>query len=263
MDRRAYLSGLSAAALAGCLATGPGSTLSGPSEPLRLAIESVATQRLSLRINDLGEDPPTAEEEVVGIAEIDEAYHDTIRTAAETRGLHGVENPPEGLAEAFDGHEFLSIDDTYYWVAVSDSSGVEVSFDAELVDDLASDHDPGVLSLSLENRGERTVEIGSGAPAPFGVLSIHPEGEPDGESYLLWTSEYEESDHVRTVGRSVRTVQDIGVITDLDPDDRVEHEYEIDPAGLVEGSYELTGSVGVGDGESGGSLPYTVRIQVL
>ncbi len=262
MDRRTYLSGLGAAALVGCLGTEPGSVRTGSAEPLRLKIESVATHRLSLRVNDLGDEAPAGEGDVVDIEELDEKHHETIREAAETRGLYGVEDPPEGLTEAFEDTEFLRIDGTYYWVGVGDSSDVDVAFDAELVDESGSDGDPAVLSLSLENRGERTVEIGSGAPAPFGVLSIHPAGEPDGESHLLWTGEYEESDHVRTVGRSVTAVQDIGKVTDLDPGERIVREYEIDPAGFTEGRYELTDSVGVDDGENGGSLAYTVNVRV-
>jgi len=58
VDRRTYLSGLDAGALAGCLGAGSEPTLSGPSEPIRLEIESTETRDLSLRVNDLGEDSP-------------------------------------------------------------------------------------------------------------------------------------------------------------------------------------------------------------
>jgi hypothetical protein len=262
VNRRSYLSGLGVVALSGCLGTGPGSIRMGSNDPLHLEIKSVDTQRVSLRVNDLGEEHPAGDHEVVDLEELDEMYHDPIREAAETRGLYGVEDPSEGLTEAFGDTEILRMDGTYYWVGVGDSTGVEVAFDAELADDRASDGDLGVLALSLENRGERTVEVGSGAPAPFGVLSVHQKGEPDDESHLLWTDAYEESDHVQTTGRSVTTVQDIGKITEVDPGARVEREYEIGPAGFTDGQYELADSVTVDDRENGGSLAYTVRIRV-
>ncbi len=194
---------------------------------------------------------------------MDGAYHEPIREAAEVRGLYGVDEPPTGLVEALEGIEFLSIDDAHHWIGVSDSSDVDVTFDAELADDRASDGDPVVLVLSLENRGERTVEVGSGAPAPFGVLPLYPEGRTGdpAEGLLLWTDAYEESDHVQTSGRSVNGVDDVTELTDLDRDEYAAREYEVDADGLAEGSYELVNSVTVDDGEHGGELPFTVRLR--
>lgn len=200
---------------------------------------------------------------VIDVEEMDAEHREPVREAAATSGLHGVDDPPDGLPAVVEEHRYVSVEGTYYAAYADDSSDVDAEFDATLVDDGAGQDSPARLSLQVENTGEERLTVSSGAPGPFGVQYVHPRADPDSR-VLLWTDEYEESNHVGTSGRSVTGVNDIGITTEVAPGDTASRTFEMSATDLTTGTYELDDSVGlaVGENPGGGSRPYTVVLSV-
>jgi len=130
------------------------------------------------------------------------------------------------------------------------------------VRDEYSPDDAGAFTLLLTNTSDAPVEIFSGAPAPFGVLTAEKvDAESDERTgTLVWSEAYTESQHV-SFGPHGIGVNAIGLTTQLSPGDAETETYEV---GFAPGEYRVEDSVEVsrqqhGDGET---YPYTVVVEV-
>ncbi|MFD1645177.1 hypothetical protein [Haloarchaeobius litoreus] len=180
-----------------------------------------------------------------------------LREAGEASGVYSLDDPPEGLLAGLDEHDYVSLDGRFYTTYVENREPLPVTLDATAVE---GEEGPAV-EISLRNDADATVSVTSGAPAPFGVLSLRA-ANGDRRS-LLWTDAYEESDHVHTEGRSVTAVNSIGLVTEVEAGGSVSRTFQVAPD-IEPGEYVLDDSVGVelpGD-EEGGTLDYTVRVRV-
>ncbi|MFC7080198.1 hypothetical protein [Halorussus caseinilyticus] len=183
-----------------------------------------------------------------------------VRRAGRARGAYGFDRAPAGLLAALRSHEYVRLDDTFYTTYVEKRDPVPVSVSAEVRD--------GRLRLALRNDGDADVRLSSGVPRPFGVVRCRPADAPDSSAHrLLWTDAYADSDHVRTDGRRIASVNDLALVSTLGPGESVAETYAV-PADLPPGEYAVESSLGVrsdgGDGESDGESDgsSTVRYRV-
>ncbi|WP_256300560.1 hypothetical protein [Haloarchaeobius salinus] len=181
----------------------------------------------------------------------------TLSEAATTSGTFALDDPPAGLLDGLDAHDYLYLDGRFYTTYVENREPLPVSVSATVVTDL----DVPAFELRLRNDADGTVSVTSGAPAPFGVLSLRSE---DDESFrsLLWRDAYEESSHVHTDGRTVTAVNDIGVGTEIPAGESMGATFELAPD-VPAGEYVVDDGVGVRlpDG-GGGTFSYLVRVTV-
>lgn len=106
---------------------------------------------------------------------------------------------------------------------VDSPDSAKLEFTANLDDSTITGEDPAVIKIAVQNIGDTTIELSSGAPAPFGVLTAESPAE---NGTPLWSDAYEESDHVDITSEGL-AVEDIGLVTTLDQDERVEEFYEL------------------------------------
>ncbi|WP_132060033.1 hypothetical protein [Halorussus amylolyticus] len=173
--------------------------------------------------------------DVWNVSEEPEPVRDLVRSAGETSGAYGFGRAPDGFLDGLDGHEYIYLDGTFYTSHVEKRGSVAVS--------VAAEFDAGEVRLSLRNDADAERRLTTGAPRPFGVLRFHPVGDPEGRR-LLWTDAYAESDHVRTEGREIQSVNDIALASALAPGESVSETYVVD-SDLSTGEYAVEGSVGV------------------
>ncbi|MFC4356364.1 hypothetical protein ACFO0N_00205 [Halobium salinum] len=212
-----------------------------PGPPYRVTAEPASLSAVAGgSVWNVGEEPP--------------AVRRVVRAAGEARGTYALDDPPEGLMEHLDAHEYAYLDGRFYWVGVESRERLPLAMDARFTDE-------GRLELALRNRADTVLELMVGAPRPFGVVHCHPEGDPDAR-HLLWTDAYEESTHVKTERRSVTMVQDIGLVVDLSPGESVTETYELPD--LSPGRYVVDDTVAVSfpDDREGGTFPYRVTFEV-
>lgn len=188
-----------------------------------------------------------------------ESVRSTVREAGETSGLYPLEDPPEGLIDDLDDHEYVYLDGSFYTTYVEKRGELPVTPSASFVDPVP-DGDARIR-IALRNDADRRAEVFSGAPAPFGVLYYHPAGDP-GDRRLLWTDAYEESDHVMTDGREVTGWHDIGLTTGVAPGESVAREFVVDETAFPEEEYAIPVEVGVSVGEEGGSFPCRIHFGI-
>ncbi|USZ68014.1 hypothetical protein NGM10_14930 [Halorussus salilacus] len=191
--------------------------------------------------------------EVWNASEADPEARELVREAGETRGAYAFDGAPDGLFDALDDHRYVLLDGTFYTASVEKRASVPVALDATL-------EDAGV-GIALANEADGDLRISTGAPRPFGVLHFHPVGDED-DSRLLWTDAYEESDHVRTEDREIRSVDDIALVSELGPGETLSETYDVDADSLASGEYVVEGSVGVDTGDDTANLPYRVVFSV-
>ena len=94
------------------------------------------------------------------------------------------------------------------------------------------------ITLSVTNDGEETHRTTTGAPGPFGVLTL----ESDEQRITPWTPAYEESGHVQTSPHSgITLVSLIGLFTTIPPGETVSETYTIsdETHGIQPGTYEF------------------------
>jgi hypothetical protein len=184
-----------------------------------------------------------------------------IRAAGETSGLYSFSDLPEGLFENLDDHEYVYLDGTFYTTYVEKREPLPASVSAEFRDD-SLDGDGATLEMAVHNDGTEPIRVQSGAPRPFGVLHFHPAGETE-PNHLLWSDAYEESGHVHTEGRDVRSINAIGLTTELDGGESARRSFTVLQSDLPAGEYVVEDSLGIGiRREHAGSLPYRIRFVV-
>ncbi|MFC4405931.1 hypothetical protein [Haloarchaeobius iranensis] len=185
------------------------------------------------------------------------AVREVLREAGEASGVYSLDDPPEGLLAGLDEHDYVYLDGRFYTTYIENREPLPVTLDATADEG----KDGPTLRLALRNDADGAVSVTSGAPAPFGVLSLRA-ADGDRRS-LLWTDAYEESDHVHTEGRSVTAVNSIGLATEIEADGTVSRTFQVAPD-IESGEYVLDDSVGVSAPSEGeeGTLDYTVRVRV-
>jgi len=188
------------------------------------------------------------------------AVRSVLREAGTTEGLFPLNDPPEGLIENLDDHEYVHLDGRFYTTYVEKRGSLPVSLSARFVDP-APDGDARIR-IELESEADRPLRVTSGAPAPLGVLHYHPVGSA-GDRRLLWTEAYAESDHVRTEGHEVTGWNSIAVVTRLAPGESVAREFLVEETSFPAGGYVVAGDVGVSPADAeGGTFPYRIHFDV-
>jgi hypothetical protein len=192
------------------------------------------------------------------------AVRDVVREAGETEGLFPLDDPPAGLVDGLDAHEYVLLNDTFYTTYVEKRDRLPLSASARFTDASFADGQPK-LALELTNEAHRAVSITTGAPPPFGVLSYQATDDPE-RRWLLWTDAYEESDHVTVEDGEVKKVHSIGLSTELGAGESTGRTFTLreSAADLDPGAYVVEGAVGVDDSPGGsGTFPYRVVFRVV
>ena len=138
----------------------------------------------------------------------------------------------------------------------------------EIIDRIRDEYSPddaATFELSLTNTSDASVEVFSGAPAPYGVLyAENPDADDDEPPRrLVWSEAYAESGHVHFGPRGLG-VNAIGLTTEIPTADSETETYDVAfPPGeyRVEETVDVSRSEGDGYGD-GETYPYTVVIEV-
>jgi len=151
--------------------------------------------------------------------------------------------------------------DEYEDAVRSDDDEAAESVTEELRDEYIPDGG-ATFTLSLANTSNAPIEVFSGAPAPFGVLTAeNVDAEADeGRGRLVWSDVYAESQHVSFTPRGFG-VNAIGLTTQIGAGDAETETYHV---AFPPGEYRVEESVDVSrpDGEDDGeTYPFTVVIE--
>lgn len=223
---------------------------------------------LAVSLTVTGDDPPytVVAERVSPTAVADGSVFDAtnasrrvrkaVRAAGETSGVY-ADDVPETLLDAVASHQYVYLDETFYWAGLERRGELPVTVEVTVTDAAVAGADSPRIRLTLVNESDENVSVTSGAPPPFGVLHLRG---PDDESRLLWTDAYRESDHVGTDGRSVTFVESVGVVSDLPANGRRSRTYAV-LGELPPGDYRLRGNVGVRTDDEQ-TLPYRISLRV-
>jgi hypothetical protein len=174
--------------------------------------------------------------------------------------------------------EYLRVDGTYYTTYVSDVRALPLRVDVRVVESRLAPFDPAAFDLTLRNAGDRAVEVLSGEPMPFSVLSVH-RADDAGTDRVVWSDAYRETSHVSTAGRRVLAVTGAGSAVTLGPGESLTTRYEL--GGVGRGTWLVEDSVGAqfadrasaggggddaaaasADAVGNGDVPFRVRFEV-
>lgn len=150
--------------------------------------------------------------------------------------------PSSSRAAATDDYHFgFTGYDIATTVETDVDDGAPVSFEVT-ASGYAVHHDGSVVfEVSMTNESSESVQYHSGAPEPFGVLSLRDE---DISTWIHpWNDAYAASNHVTTTeSRGVGPVASIALSVELDPGETVEERYTLSTAThrIRPGSYEGT-----------------------
>lgn len=137
-----------------------------------------------------------------------------------------------------------------------------VDLEVDLVDPYVTPASPARIDAKLANGSDDPVEVGSGAPSPFGVVWLSP--ADDGDAVTLWTDAYEGNAHVGTDGKHVTEVEDVGVVEELAAGESVSRTFELhaETPYLESGTYE--GEIGcrVESGDRSGEATADLTLEV-
>lgn len=185
----------------------------------------------------------------------------TVRRAGEREGLYALDDPPDGLLEGLDSHEYVYLDGTFYTTYVEKRGPLPVSLSAT-IPDATLDASGAAIRLELRNESDREIGVMSGAPPPFGVLRFRPVAGGE-TSHLLWTDAYEESGHVHVDGHEVGSVNSIGLSSSVAPGDTLGRTFVVEQTDLPAGAYVVEDNVEVSkpDGVDG-TFPYRVVFEI-
>lgn len=193
------------------------------------------------------------------ISDEPKAIRAVVRAAGAESGVYAFNEPPAGLFDGLDEHEYVYLDGTFYTTYVEKRAELPVSLAATFTD--ADDSDTRIR-LALRNEHDGSIEVMSGAPRPFGILYFYPVGDPE-TSRLLWTDAYEENTHVHTDGRRVTAVNDIGLTSSVPAGGAASRSFSFDWRTLSPGEYVVESDLGIGVGEGGGAtFPFRVVFSV-
>ncbi len=188
---------------------------------------------------------------VVDIETYPEPTAEALRAAADRQPLRTDERP-DGIDDVLDTDAYVRIDGDVYAVDLTTVDHDETPVALEITD---VDPDDRSFTLELSADSEPAVLFG-GAPAPFGLLGAYPvvDGEIDTSDgrKILWSDSYDKSDHVHVGERDSGLeigVNDIGITTELDPDDPKRETYELrERWGFEAGHYRLEDGLSIEQG---------------
>ena len=221
--------------------------------------------------------------EVTPVEELDDSFERIVRFAAGHPEGYRSEELPDGYEDILAPPDAGEEEMTYYLVDdeahapylrqpdygdIPVELGVDVS---EGKSEREKESEVVELDLTVTNTSDGKVEVSSGAPPPFGVLSAdlveNPEADEAakefGEKGVLWSVAYDESEHVSVTERGIM-VNSIAVITEVEAGGSESTTYEVGD-GFERGTHEVRESITVeGKGLlSGGrkSYPYSLVVE--
>lgn len=180
---------------------------------------------------------------VFDLSDAPAAHRETLREAAEATGASHGSDLPDSLVARLRDAEYLRVDGTYYTTYVSDVRSIPLEVEVRMRDPRLAPFDPAAVALTLRNAGDRPVEVLSGEPMPFSVLSVRRAGDPETER-TVWSDAYRETGHVSTLGRRVVAVTGAGATATLEPGESLTTTYEL--GGVGRGTWVIADSVGAG-----------------
>src|SRR6056297_3538573 len=181
------------------------------------------------------------------VSDANPELREVVRAAGRESGVYSLAEPPADLFEKLDASEYVYLDGTFYTTYVENRGSLPVSLSASVGDATLGADDDARLRLALHNERDGPIEVSSGAPRPFGVLTFHPEGD-DTTGHLLWSDAYEESNYVQTDGHDVGAINSIGLVTTVAAGETTGRTFEIEQSDLPTGRYVIESSVGVSAG---------------
>ncbi|MFB6154647.1 MAG: hypothetical protein ABEJ22_02055 [Haloferacaceae archaeon] len=172
------------------------------------------------------------------------------------------ESVPDSLRALADEYEWFRREGTFHRFALDHTGAAPVRVDARVTDRESREFDPAWLELSVTNTGGEPVELSTGPPAPFGILSARR--DDGGGRVLLWTREYVESRFIGVHGGRIGGVAAVGLAVTLDPGETRGTRYQIrrNPGRLPAGTYRVDDSFGVRVGDDHAAYPYHVRLEI-
>jgi len=187
------------------------------------------------------------------------AVQRTVRSAGQTTGIYAA-NISDTLLTAVDTHQYIYLNNTFYWAGLESRNGVPVAFSASVIDQRMATDDGAKLRLTLTNQTDQDLSIYSGAPGPFGVIRLEAVG--DATTSVLWTDAYERSNDVKTEHQTVTLTNEIAISTPLSGNESISRVFSTTEE-LPPGSYVIRDNVGIETPtEDGGALPYRVYLEV-
>ncbi|WP_049922049.1 hypothetical protein [Halopiger djelfimassiliensis] len=192
---------------------------------------------------------------------------ETLRAVVRQGKTH-YDELPDGFDAVLDDESYVRVDGDVYepQLRTVDHDDVPVSLSLATVDDAER-------SFTLEVTTDRAdgVQLSSGAPAPFGVLSalaIDRSGSGRGGA-TLWSDAYDESGHVHVTERDgdrMLEINSIGLTTTLEPDEPLAETYAVRPEwGFEAGTYRLESTLSVRWGtenERSAAYPFVITLSV-
>lgn len=151
----------------------------------------------------------------------------------------GDSSPPEYTEHDFyfgtNGYDVTSSSS----VRTTSGQDAPFSFTIDVTGDTIDSDEQVTIDLAVTNESDEELTIESGAPAPFGVVTLQGTDGTDGR-LTAWTDAYEESHHVHTVPhRGVTLVNSIGLARPIAPGETVRETYTLstETHGIQPGSY--------------------------
>ncbi|WP_423745604.1 hypothetical protein V5735_06465 (plasmid) [Haladaptatus sp. SPP-AMP-3] len=197
--------------------------------------------------------PEMADGSVWDVRNESEAVKTAVRAAGSESGAYALRDPPSGLIDALDAHDYAYLDGTFYTAYVEARGSLPISLSATVPE-------PGRLRVELTNETGGECRVSSGPPRPFGVVRCHRRGVTESR-HLLWTDAYEESGHVSTDGKRVRLVNTVALVTNLATGETTGETYDV-PTDLAAGAYVVAGNVGVTTEDGDSTAPYRIVFTV-
>jgi hypothetical protein len=182
-------------------------------------------------------------------------YRETIREAALHSGAYGTNvDVPEDVLHRLDATRLVRVDDRYYNTYVNRPGQFPVAVEATVESGLPEPR----LTFAVRNAGDEPVDVMTGAPAPFGVLS-YERADTDGTG-TLWTDDYVENDHVTVADGEVTMVEDIGIARTVAPGESWTQTYRL--RAPEAGRYVVADSLSVSAGDASAEFPFRVEFAV-
>lgn len=109
-------------------------------------------------------------------------------------------------------------------------------FDVTVAEPDAVIEHPARLDIGLTNRAERPLRVRNTGVWPFGLLKLvrSRDGEKSVGGTLLWTAQYEASEHVDIGSRSSYSVESTPLVRALEPGETVGETYALHGDGIHE-----------------------------
>ncbi|WP_251343788.1 hypothetical protein [Haloplanus halophilus] len=115
------------------------------------------------------------------------------------------------------------------------TSSAPVEFDVTIADPDAVIEHPALLDFELTTREDRPLRVRNTGVWPFGLLKLVDSLDTEGPAgTLLWTEQYEASDHADIESRRNYGTDSTHLVRTLDPGETVSETYELHGDGIRE-----------------------------